>query len=85
MDILEYWKLRNDSNQYSLKLNSSFKNTTKLIRNYPRIGRPTNKKNVRIVVVKDYLMIYEILDVHILIVALWGSRQDPDGLQRFLR
>jgi toxin YoeB len=48
---------------------------------YPKIGRPTNLENVRIKIVKDYLIIYEELESEIHILTIWDSRQDPIKLQ----
>ncbi len=58
--IFNYWNKRNKSNSYSKKLNRLFKVAVKLIAEYPEIGKPTDVKDVRIKVVKDYLIFYEI-------------------------
>jgi plasmid stabilization system protein ParE len=57
--ILDYWQKRNKSNAYSSKLNQLFKEAIKIINDFPQIGKPTDDINLRIKVIKDYLIIYE--------------------------
>lgn len=78
--ILEYWRRRNRSNTYSKKLNRLFKAAVQLIRQYPLIGRPSSEPLVRIKLVKDYLLIYELRDDAVFILAVWDNRQDPEKL-----
>jgi toxin YoeB len=59
-EILAYWNKRNKSNSYGKKLNELFKEAVKLIAVYPEIGKPTDDKNAKIKIVRDYLLIYEI-------------------------
>lgn len=74
--ILRYWINRNKSKEYSKKLNSLFKEAVKLIADYPEIGKPTDNRDARIKVVRDYLIIYEITNEQIFILAIWDSRQN---------
>ena len=84
--ILKYWNKRNKSNLYSRKLNGLFKEAVKLIADYPKIGKPTDDKNARIKIVKDYLIIYEVDEKdRLLILTIWDTRQDPKKLERILR
>ena len=80
-EILEYWIKRNKSKSYSIKLNELFKESTKIISDYPQIGKLTNEKNVRVKIVRDYLLFYEVTENHIFVLTIWDSRQDPDKLQ----
>lgn len=79
--ILEYWRIRNKSNSYSKKLNRLFKDSIKIITDFPQIGRPTDEANTRIKIVKDYLIIYEETQTQIVILTIWDSRQNPDKLK----
>ena len=79
--ILEYWRLRNKSNTYSKKLNKLFKDSIKLIQEFPQIGRPTDDSNTRIKIVRDYLIFYEETVSNINILTIWDSRQNPDNLK----
>ena len=58
-DILDYWRQRNKSNTYSKKLNQLFKESVKIIIDFPQIGKLTDDTNTRIKIVRNYLIIYE--------------------------
>ena len=83
--ILEYWKQRNKSSTYSKKLNSLFKESVKIIVDFPEIGKLTDDKKVRIKIVRDYLILYEESETRIFILSVWDSRQDPDKLDKILK
>jgi len=57
--ILNYWRARNKSNVYSKKLNELFKDSIKLIAEFPQIGKSTDDHKARIKKARDYLIIYE--------------------------
>jgi len=82
--ILDYWRQRNKSNLYSKKLNALFKESIKIIKDFPQVGKLTNVPNTRIKVVKDYLIIYEETETQIFILTIWDSRQDPERLKKGL-
>lgn len=50
----------------------------KLICKHPFIGKPTNKENVRVKILKAYLIIYEITPKAIVVLSVWDSRQNPE-------
>lgn len=79
--ILAYWKKRNQSDAYSLKLFQLFKESVDSISIYPEIGKPTDNENTRFIIVKDYLIYYEIDKENILILRIWDSRQNPASLK----
>ena len=79
--ILNYWKLRNNSNTYSKKLNLLFKEAIKTIKSFPQIGKPADSENVRIKLVRDYLIIYEERETTINILSIWDGRQNPNKLK----
>ena len=84
-EILDYWKQRNKSNTYSKKLNELFKESIKIILDFPQIGKVTDDTKARIKIVRDYLIIYEETETQILILTIWDSRQDPEKLEKILR
>ncbi len=53
-EILNYWLLRNKSNAYSKKLNQLFKESVKIIIDFPQIGKLTDETNTRIKIVFHY-------------------------------
>ena len=75
--ILDYWRQRNKSNTYSKKLNKIFQGAIEIISVYPQIGNPTTDQSVRVKAVKDYLLVYEESETHILILRVWDTRQEP--------
>ena len=78
--IFDYWTQRNKSKAYSIKLHLLFQEATKIISQYPEIGKPTSEANVKMKIVRDYLMFYEILSHQIFILTIWDSRQNPQKI-----
>ncbi len=81
---MNYWCQRNRSNAYSLKLNRLFKESVRIIANFPQIGKPTDDTHARIKMVKDYMIIYEETKTRLAILAIWDSRQDPQKLKELI-
>ena len=84
-EIFKYWSERNKSNRYSQKLNQLFKEAIQLLREHPYIGRSTDVDSIRIKIVKDYLLIYEVTETSINILSIWDWRQDPSKLEGSLK
>lgn len=84
-EILIYWNNRNKSNTYSKKLNQLFKEAIKLIGQFPQIGRPTDIENIRIKIVRDYLIVYEVNASQIYILTIWDGRRDPEKFKTILK
>ena len=78
--IFIFFNNRNKSSVYSKKLNELIKESLILISKHPLIGKRTNKENVRVKVLKDYLIFYEITVNEIVVLSLWDCRQNPDEL-----
>jgi addiction module RelE/StbE family toxin len=83
--IFAYWNNRNKSTVYSRKLHQLFKEAAKAIADFPAIGRPSGYKDTRIKIVRDYLMVYKVLDTRIVIITIWDGRQHPLKLEKLLR
>ncbi|MCK9638536.1 MAG: type II toxin-antitoxin system RelE/ParE family toxin [Prolixibacteraceae bacterium] len=84
IEIFSFWNIRNKSVIYSKKLNEFIKESLALISKYPLIGRLTNKENVRVKVLKEYLIIYEITINEIVVLSIWDCRQNPEDLKRIM-
>jgi len=69
-EIFTFWSTQNKSSFYSRKLNELIKESLKLISRHPFIGKPTNKENVRVKILKAYLIIYEITPKEIVVVSI---------------
>lgn len=80
-EILAYWKDRNKSANYSKKLDKLFREALILLLKYPFIGKPTNKKNIRIKIVRSYFLIYEITAEEIVVLRIWDTRQNPKKIE----
>ncbi len=79
--ILQYWINRNKSNRYSIQLDHLKRESISLISNFPEIGKPTNDDTIRIKIIKDYFILYEIFENEIIILTIWDSRRDPGKLK----
>ena len=77
-EILLYWKNHNQSTAFSKKLNELIKKAIQLISSHPHIGRKTDVKNVRVKLVRDYLLFYEETKDTIIILSIWDNRRNPD-------
>lgn len=77
-EIFLYWNKKNKSNLYSLKLNKLFIEATELLASHPQTGRSTNIQNVRVKIIRDFLMVYSFTDTDIQILAIFDTRQNPD-------
>ncbi len=80
-EILLYWIERNKSKSYSIKLNKLINEEIKILAKMPFIGRETDDPNVRIKVIRDYLLFYEIRNNELHILTLWDSRRNPESFQ----
>ncbi len=79
-EIFQYWNARNKTNNYSKKLNQLFKDNIKLLQKHPSMGRLMNRDNIRLSVVRDYLLVYQDFEDEIIIISIWDSRQNPEKL-----
>ena len=75
-DILEYWILRNKSKRFSLRLNYLILQTLEVLRENPTIGRRTNIDNVRVKLIREYLLLYEFTDAELIILSIWDARRN---------
>lgn len=78
LEILRYWRIRNQSNVYSKKLNVLFKKAILIISVHPHIGRPTTIEKVRVKLVRDYPIFYEVNEDQIFILSIWDNRRNPE-------
>lgn len=85
LKILTYWNNRNKSNVYSRNLDGLFKDITKLIRDNPGLGRETENRQVKNIIVREYLMFYEPTENSIVILHIWDNRRNPNQLKYKLK
>ncbi|HEY4195026.1 MAG TPA: type II toxin-antitoxin system RelE/ParE family toxin [Mucilaginibacter sp.] len=80
-EILDYWANRNKSKFYSIKLNQLFLDNIELVSKTPELGKPTKYPLVRIKIVRDYLIYYQINSDSIEIITIWDSRRNPKNFR----
>jgi toxin YoeB len=81
-EILEYWINQNKSKTYSVKLNKLFIDAIRKIASSPEIGRKTDfDENVRLKIVRDYLLFYEYDEKQIKILSVWDGNRDQRKLE----
>ena len=80
--ILEYWTDRNKSRLFAVKLNEIFNSRIELLSHYPNLGKKTDMRNIRVLIVRDYLIFYKIIDNIIFIISLFDARQNPKKFKR---
>ena len=77
--ILEFYIERNKSKTYSKKLQQLLSKEVKILIKYPELGLKTTEESTRGLIIKDYIIYYEITDEIIIIHTIWDTRQDPDN------
>lgn len=75
-NVLEYYFIRNESPNYSLKLLNEVEDLLETLSKSELIGRLTSNKITRVISMKVYLLFYEINQNQIEIVSFWDNRQD---------
>lgn len=83
--VFNFWNRRNKSTVYSKKLNLAIRQRTDLLRVHPEMGKPTNFKNTRAVIMSHYSILYQIQAPKIIITAFWDNRDNPEKLLRLMR
>jgi toxin YoeB len=81
--ILDYWINRNKSSRYSVKLDRLFLQQIELLSLHPYIGKTTTSGSVRIKIVSNYLIFYDILETEIHILSIKDGRQNPGKFSAF--
>lgn len=79
--ILEYWININKSLRFSKKPDNLFLQKIDLLTSHSFIGKRTTSENIRIIVVREYLIFYEILETQIHILSIKDDHQNPEKLK----
>ncbi|WHF52335.1 type II toxin-antitoxin system RelE/ParE family toxin [Chryseobacterium gotjawalense] len=83
-EIFNYWNKRNKSTSYSKKLKTAIKLKTDLLKTYPFSGKKTVNDETRILILKNYSLIYTIQKKTIYIISFWENHQNPEKLENIL-
>lgn len=77
-EILFFYFVRNESETYSKKLFKKFIQDIRLLSYAPNIGIATKNKNVRGLIIEDFIVYYEVKNKVVLILTIWDCSQNPD-------
>ena len=81
-EILQYWINRNKSKRYSIKLNKLFVETIKKTAENPMIGRKRDfDENIRVKIIRDYLLFYKFDDKQLKVLSIWDGNRDDNKLE----
>ncbi len=75
--ILEWWKINNGTNTYSLKLMKEVEEIEDLLITNPKIGKELPNKSRRIIILRKYSITYDVSDKLIKILSFYDNRQEP--------
>ncbi len=78
--ILEFWAQKNSSKAYSIKLDILFVQSIQKLSHQPIIAGKTDFKNVRVKVVREYLIFFEIIKKQLVVLSVWDGRRDSSKL-----
>ena len=84
LEIFEYWNQRNGSTGFSQSLENDINFAIDLLRKFPKLGIKTQLRDVRVKIIKNYLLIYKITKNTLYVLLFWDSRQNPEDLERLL-
>lgn len=78
-NVLEFYAFRNGNSNYSLKLVDEVEDLLETLSKSELIGRLTSNKTTRVLVMKVYLIYYEINGNQIEIISFWDNRQSTEN------
>lgn len=79
-EVLMFYKQRNKSSSYSIKLYNRFNLELDKLLTRPELGVKTKIEKIRGLIVSNYVLYYEISDQYITFLKVWDCRQNPDKL-----
>ena len=78
--ILEFYSERNKSATYSKRIFRKFKKELSLLKTQPDLGTKTDDKQIRGLIVEDFIMFYEATIDTIIVHSVCDCRQNPKNL-----
>jgi plasmid stabilization system protein ParE len=79
-EILEFYYKRNGTKTYSNKLNTTIRESIRLLEQHSDVGVQTDNQNIRNLIESNYSIFYEIKSDTVEIITIWDNRQDLDRL-----
>ncbi len=83
--IFKYWIERNQSTYYVKELNKKITERVNLLKRNPELGKKTDYINTRAISLGHYSILYQIIELKIIITGIWDNRQNQERLIDFLR
>jgi len=80
--ILAYWAKRNKSKVFSKKLYVLFVEALERLSINPNIGHTSNRKDTRLKIVREYLIVYKIDFDSIKILSIIDGRRNPEEINK---
>lgn len=77
-ELFKYWNFRNKSTLYSKKLELIFKEKLKQVAQYPEASIVISD-NLRMVLIRDYYLVFNFNQQTIIVLDIWDTRQNPDN------
>jgi toxin YoeB len=81
---LAYYAKRNGSKTYSEKLARQIQEVTGKLLEFPKLGRPTDDEQLRILGHDNYQIYYELRPQGIVLLVVWDMRRNPQELKKYL-
>lgn len=79
-NISIYWNKRIGNSSYSNKIRRLTNEYLSLLQQYPKLGKQTDNKPVRVIIIREFKIFYVFDETSIYIVRFWDTRQDPERL-----
>ena len=79
-DTCDYWNKRNASKAYTNRLRKLLNSTIERIAGFPNTGIHSSFDEVRFMVIRDYLLFYQVVSDNIIVLSFWDARQDHKKL-----
>jgi plasmid stabilization system protein ParE len=83
-ETLKYWTERNKSTSYAEKLIEITARHLKVISKNPEAFKETEIQNIHESAMGHFSIYYKITQDHIIVVAFWDNRQDPEKLLKVI-
>lgn len=77
IEIFQYWNERNQSTNFSQKLNELINNQLNTISQFPKSGKKTNLKKVYLKIIHQYHLFYQFTEDSIYILTIRHTKRNP--------
>jgi plasmid stabilization system protein ParE len=83
-EVLRYWSIRNNSTLFAEKLIKLIARQLRIIERFPESFVQSEYPNTRVAAMGYFSIYYRFTDTHLIVMAFWDTRQDPQRLMRIL-